>query len=108
VIAKRPIGNAVWRYSQKPENSYHQPYWERLQKLKYDFVAGDPKQTVAIALGFTLSVPGVHTAIVGSAKPGRWRENAALVESKPLARAQFEAIRAHWRQVANADWAGQI
>jgi aryl-alcohol dehydrogenase-like predicted oxidoreductase len=108
VIAKRPIGNAVWRYAQKPENSYHQPYWERLQKLNYDFVSGDPKQTAAIALGFTLSAPGVHTAIVGSAKPGRWRENAALLESNPPSRAQIEAIRARWRQVAGADWVGQI
>jgi aryl-alcohol dehydrogenase-like predicted oxidoreductase len=108
VIAKRPIGNAVWRYAQKPENSYHQPYWERHQKLKYDFVSGDPKQTAAIALGFTLSLPGVHTTIVGTAKPGRWRENAALVESNPIAPAQFQAIRDRWRHVAQADWVGQI
>jgi aryl-alcohol dehydrogenase-like predicted oxidoreductase len=108
VIAKRPIANAAWRYASKPENSYHQPYWERLQALKYDFIQADPKQAVAVALRFTLSVPGVHTMIVGTTKPGRWRENAALLDVGPLPMDQFEAIRRRWRQVADPSWVGQI
>ena len=31
VIAKRPLGNAVWRYSERPEG-YHQEYYDRAQK----------------------------------------------------------------------------
>jgi aryl-alcohol dehydrogenase-like predicted oxidoreductase len=107
VIAKRPIANAVWRHAQKPENSYIQPYWERIQTLDYDFLKADPKQIVSIALQFTLSVPGVHTAIVGSSKPGRWRENAELLEAEPLSPQRFEAIRARWRERASAAWVGQ-
>ena len=108
VIAKRPIANAAWRHATKPANAYHQTYWERLQKLNYDFQRGDMKQAVAVALRFTLSVPGVHTAIVGTTKPGRWRENAALLEAGPLPRDQFEKIRARWREVADPGWVGQI
>jgi aryl-alcohol dehydrogenase-like predicted oxidoreductase len=108
VIAKRPVANAVWRFAQKPENDYVVPYWERIQKLGYDFLKGDPSSGVAKALRFTLSVPGVHTAIVGTAKPGRWRENAAMVQTGMLSADQFEAIRARWREAAEASWTGQI
>jgi aryl-alcohol dehydrogenase-like predicted oxidoreductase len=107
VIAKRPIANAAWRYPRKPDFAYHQTYWERLQKLEYPFLRGDPKQAAAIALRFTLSVPGVHTAIVGTTKPGRWRENAELLKAGPLPRDQFDAIRARWREAADPGWVGQ-
>jgi aryl-alcohol dehydrogenase-like predicted oxidoreductase len=107
VIAKRPIANAAWRYSSKPDMEYHQPYWERLQKLDYPFLRGDPKQAAATALRFTLSVLGVDTAIVGTTKPGRWKENAELLKAGPLPREEFEAIRARWRAVADASWVGQ-
>ncbi len=107
VIAKRPIANAAWRYVEKPSVGYHVPYWERLRKLDYDFLKGDPKQAAAVALRFTLSAPGVDTAIVGTTKPGRWRENAQLLEAGPLPPEQFERIRARWRQVAEPGWVGQ-
>jgi aryl-alcohol dehydrogenase-like predicted oxidoreductase len=107
VIVKRPIANAVWRHAQKPDNAYVQPYWERLRKLAYDFLEKDASDPVSISLGFTLSVPGVHTAIVGTSKPGRWRENAARLESGRLSPEQFQAIRARWREAAEAGWVGQ-
>ncbi len=37
IIAKRPIANAVWRHKEKPADSYHHEYWDRIQKLKFDF-----------------------------------------------------------------------
>jgi aryl-alcohol dehydrogenase-like predicted oxidoreductase len=107
VIAKRPICNAVWRYATKPDNTYHQPYWQRLQKLGFDFVKNDGAEAAAMALRFTLSVPGVHTAIVGTTKPERWTENARSLEAGSLPSAAFDAIRARWQQSAEPGWVGQ-
>ncbi len=108
VIAKRPIANAVWRYAEKPANDYIVPYWERLGKLDYDFLRTEPENAAAIALRFTLSIPGVHTAIVGTANPGRWRQNAAILAAGRLDDARMASIRGRWKSVAGADWAGQI
>jgi aryl-alcohol dehydrogenase-like predicted oxidoreductase len=108
VIVKRPIANAVWRYAQKPENTYILPYWERLAKLNYDFLRTEPENAAAIALRFTLSMPGVHTAIVGTANPERWRQNAALLAGGPLDDVRIASIRDRWKSVAGADWIGQI
>jgi diketogulonate reductase-like aldo/keto reductase len=62
--------------------------------LNYDFMKGDPQQAASIALRFTLSVPGVHTAIIGTKNPTHWRENADLLNAGPQSNEQFEAIRA--------------
>lgn len=108
VIAKRPIANVAWRNGNRPPgDSYGYPYWERLQKLSYEFLRGDLREAVAIALRFTLSVPGVHTAIVGTAQPGRFAENAAAVAAGPLPEKVFRGIRDRWRAIAGPRWTGQ-
>ena len=108
VIAKRPVANVAWQNGNRPPgDSYGRPYWDRLQKLKYDFLQKDLKESVAVALRFTLSVPGVHTAIVGTSKPGRFGENAAVLAAGPLPKDVFETIRTRWREIASDHWLGQ-
>ncbi len=104
VIAKRPIANAVWRHNSKPESSYHHEYWDRIQKLKYDFLNKSLEEATSIALRFTMSIPGVDTMIVGTTKPGRWSENAKYIAEGNLSGEEFEAIRERWREVGGADW----
>src|SRR6202162_901929 len=108
VIAKRPIANAAWKTGHRPIDSYHHEYWQRLRKLNYDFLRGDLNRGISIALRFTLSVPGVHTAIVGTKKPERWGENARLLEAGPLNEKEFETIRERWEDSAPRTWIGQI
>ncbi len=107
VIAKRPIANAIWKETSKPD-AYYQAYWDRLHALDYDFLKGDLPHAISIALRFTLSVDGVHTAIVGTTQPGRWRENAELLRDGALEPSEFQAIRSRWKSVARPDWVGQI
>lgn len=107
VIVKRPIANAAWRTGSEPESAYARPYWERLRKLDYPFLKGDLRTSIATALRFTLSITGVHTAIVGTTQPGRWRENADLLAAGPLPEVEFRPIRERWAAVAGPDWAGQ-
>jgi aryl-alcohol dehydrogenase-like predicted oxidoreductase len=108
VIAKRPLANVAWRYARRPAEPYYQDYWVRLRALGYPFLEGEATRAVDTALRFTLSVPGVHTAIVGTTKPGRWQENAGLLRAGDLAPADFQRIRRRWREVADATWIGQV
>lgn len=106
VIAKRPIGNAVWRHDSLPANEYVHEYYNRMQKLEYDFVGKD--NVSEIALRFTLSAPAVATMIVGTANAERWKSNAALVAGGNLSEAELTAIRERWYEVAQQSWTGQV
>lgn len=107
VITKRPVANTAWRHKTNPQG-YSEVYWERLQKLKYDFINGDLDASVAHALRFTLSIPGVHTAIVGTSKPQRWQQNARSLSSGMLPQNEIDRIRNRWKEVAASDWVGQV
>jgi aryl-alcohol dehydrogenase-like predicted oxidoreductase len=108
VIAKRPLANVAWKTEHRPMKSYHHQYWERLRKLSYEFINDSSiEESIATALRFTLSVPGVDTAIVGTTKPERWNQNTKMIADGPLPEAQFEAIRERWDDVAPKTWIGQ-
>ena len=106
IIAKRPIANAVWRNKELPPDSYHHEYWNRIQKLKFDFLNKSLEEATATALRFTLSIDGVDTMIVGTTKPNRWQENAKYVTEGSLSSEEFEAIRNRWHEVADEKWIG--
>lgn len=113
VITKRPIANAVWRHDEEPKEGYVVEYWKRSRKLAYDFTQGAAKQdtgpegAAGVALRFTLGVPGVSVAIVGTSNPDRWRQNAELLRAGgPLPQDRYDAIRARWKQAAEPGWHG--
>ncbi len=107
VIAKRPAANAVWRFDEKPDDSYFHEYWERLKKLDYPFLKRTVEESVATALRFTLSIEGVATAIVGTTSERNLRANVKNVGEGSLGAAEFEEIRGRWKDVAGDDWIGK-
>ncbi len=106
VIAKRPIGNAVWRFPERPEWEWYAEYWDLIKPLDYPFFKGDaltdpgPEGAAGMALRFLTSTPGVHTAIVGTTSPGRWTQNNGNVTAGLLSAEQYRAIRNNWRALA--------
>ncbi len=108
VIAKRPVANVAWKEKSFPDYYYIQEYWKRFQKLKFDFIDSNLNEEIDVALRFTLSVPGVCTAIVGTTRPNRWQENAKTLEKGPLPKEKFDAIRKRWKEIAGSDWIGQV
>ncbi|MGI9057924.1 MAG: aldo/keto reductase [Ktedonobacteraceae bacterium] len=108
IIAKRPIAEGVWLHETLEKNDYAYPYWERLQTLKYDFLASGSATSIATALRFTLSVPGVDVAILGTTSVEHMRQNIAMLSAGNLSSDEFNTIRALWEQRADQHWLGQV
>ncbi|HEX4204134.1 MAG TPA: aldo/keto reductase [Ktedonobacteraceae bacterium] len=104
IIAKRPLANAAWQYKEVESSAYYYRYWERLKRLQYGFLQKSLDKGIEVALRFTLSVPGVCTAIVGTKTPGRWEHDAELIAAGPLREELYEEIRARWEEVADPHW----
>jgi aryl-alcohol dehydrogenase-like predicted oxidoreductase len=104
VIAKRSLGNAPWRFAQRPVGDYCETYWQRLQALSYD-TAGLPWDE--FALRFTAWLPEVSCAIVGTASEAHLRHNVELVQRGPLPTDVMEAVRLRFSEVG-VDWPAEI
>jgi len=115
VLTKRTLANAAWihRSAKDAPAPEIKTYWERLQKLEYEFLSWWAKRVrgsnpFEIALRFPISLPGVHTAVFGSANPDHIRQNAEFVKAGPLPKNMLDAIRARWKAVAGEDWVGVV
>ena len=118
VIAKRPIANAAWKPIEKQPGmyaTYAQEYSRRLvamgltpKDLGYD---GPPEEMwPEISLRFTLSQPGVHTAIVGTTNLEHLEANLAAVRNGPLPDQLVDQLRAAFQRARAASvepWTGQ-
>jgi aryl-alcohol dehydrogenase-like predicted oxidoreductase len=109
VIVKRPVANMAFRHGDTPpSNDYHRSYWERFRTLAdAQFSPATVTQAFDTLLRFTIHQPGVHVAIVGTTKPGRFSENLRVAEKGPLPEADRARLVARFEQVG-AHWPGQV
>jgi aryl-alcohol dehydrogenase-like predicted oxidoreductase len=103
-IAKRPTANHPWRFDTVPVGDYCEPYWHRWQAMQ-PHPRGLPWGE--LALRFTLSLPGVASAIVGTTRVAHLQQNLAWAAKGPLPQDHVDALRATW-QAHDAGWRGEV
>lgn len=118
VIAKRPIANACWKQLSDQRGMYQQyaqTYTERLAKMEIGpaelgFPGAADDAWPQIALRFTLSQPGVHTAIIGTTDREHAERNIAAAEKGALPVEVIEKLRYAFHDAeaaAGEKWLGQ-
>ena len=118
VLAKRPIANAAWKDASDQRGiyvDYAKTYAERLAKMAITPAdLGFPGEGGAawseIALRFTLSQPGVTTAIVGTTKTSNVERNFETVSKGALADNVVADLRQAFQRAeaaAGAPWLAQ-
>jgi len=116
VIAKRPIANAAWKDPARQPGfygDYASTYSRRLARMELtptDLGYPDDSDDVwsDLALRFTLSLPGVSAAIVGTTNPENAKKNLAAAEKGPLAAETVRKIRDRFVTArADESWPGQ-
>jgi len=104
-IAKRPVANHPWRFAEQPHDDYCEPYWLRMRAM--GMAPPGEMPWGEFALRFTLSMPGVASAIVGTGRPAHLRENVGWASKGPLDAALMADWQARFRAL-DQDWIGQV
>lgn len=97
-IIKCPIANAVYLMKERPDGTYFADSWDRAQRMDVRALAGSIPPA-EFALRFTLSHPGVHTAIVGATRCENMAANAKAVDRGPLPEALIREAKLCFNQV---------
>jgi aryl-alcohol dehydrogenase-like predicted oxidoreductase len=113
VLAKRPIANAAWKdisTQQGLYKTYAKTYTDRLAKMNLkpaDLGFTDADWT-EIALRFTLSQRGVHSALIGTQNIENARANIAIAKKGPLSEDVQQKVRDAFAAAdPNGQWTGQ-
>ena len=105
VVAKRPLGNAPWRFADRPVGQDAELSWDRMRVL-----ALDPAPLAWDELAesrFAAFAPGVACAVVGTTSAEHLGRAAAHVARGPL----DDEVRiriAERYTVLGADWRGRV
>jgi aryl-alcohol dehydrogenase-like predicted oxidoreductase len=103
VIAKRPIANAPWRFSERPVGEYVEEYWHRWKTMNLH----EQRNWLDTFLRFSVFADGVDSAIVGTTSLEHLKSNIKIIEQGPLDpelnQLLIERFKAH-----NKNWRGEV
>lgn len=103
-IAKRPVANMAWKHKQRPTGEYGEVYWERLSAMQLD---PTPFSWHEMALRFVLTVPGVHSCIVGTGQLEHLKQNVEVASRGALPERHYNRIRGEF-MMHDRQWIGQV
>jgi aryl-alcohol dehydrogenase-like predicted oxidoreductase len=105
VIAKRPLANAPWTFSECPKGEYAEEYWWRWKTMNLDTCGLEWPE---LALRFSAFTPGVSSCVAGTTKASHILDNIQYIENGPLDEDQTSAITAAFHKNDPGWWTGQI
>jgi aryl-alcohol dehydrogenase-like predicted oxidoreductase len=104
IIAKRPLGNAPWRFAERPAAPDIATYWDRMRAMGLDTEGLDWSE---LALRFAAFAPGVASCIVGTTRTENLQRNVRALEKGPLPESLVDRIRGAFRRHGQG-WEGLI
>jgi len=105
IIAKRPVANAPWRFTECPVSHYAEEYWWRWKTMDVDPRGNDWQE---IALRFAAFTPSVHSCIVGTTNLEHLIQNVKIIGKGPLPPDLYDEIRAAFKANDPGWWIGQV
>ncbi len=104
VLAKRALGNAPWRFDERPVETDLAEAWDCFRALELDAGELDWPQLFA---RFAAFAPGVSSVLIGTASLEHLLAALAAVQQGPLGPARVAAARRAFARVG-ASWPGRV
>lgn len=105
VVAKRPLGNAPWRFPDRPDGQDAEVTWDRMRALALDPA---PLPWDELALRFAAFAPGVTCAVVGTTSHTHLQRAAEHVAKGPLPEDVVAGIGARYAAAGGEAWPGRV
>lgn len=103
VIAKRPIANVPWRFTEQPYGNYCEEYWKRMKQMNLNLNIN----WLEAAIRFSAFTQGVSAIIIGTSSIEHLKSNIQLLKMGKLPNEIYSLIRKTFREKDNG-WEGEV
>ena len=103
VIAKRPIANVPWRFTEQPYGNYCEEYWKRMKQMNLNLNI----TWLEAAIRFSTFTEGVSSIIIGTSSIEHLKSNIQFLKMGKLPNEIYSLIRKTFREKDNG-WDGQV